>query len=264
MIERACAVEFTREAINGRTGPLLLVCETNTGEFVELFCKFSAGCDQGVTNLAREVIAACLAADLNLPVPKPYLVEIPLIFPSLIRDGKISSKVARSVPLAFGSKRANQYSAWTIGNRVPASKRGLAASVILFDGSIQNPDRRVGNPNCLVKGDEFRLIDHELAFFPHKLLLGWRAPWIVGGLESLARAEHRHIFLNDLMGEEIDFQPITNAWEALSDGRISEYLESIPEEWSSALPEIKDAVKLIIDVRDNIEACIAEVQRILK
>ena len=50
-----------------------MLCEADTDHPLELFCKLSAGCDQGVTSLAREVVAACLAADLGLPVPIPYL-----------------------------------------------------------------------------------------------------------------------------------------------------------------------------------------------
>ena len=179
MIETAVAVEISREAINGRTGPLVTICETNDGEFVELFCKFSSGCDQGVTNLAREIVAVCLAADLRLPVPKPYIVSIPSELIPTISDSKIASKVASSVPVVFGSQRVNQFSVWSIGNKVNASLLQTAAATLVFDGIIQNPDRRVGNPNCLVKGDEVRLIDHELAL-AHGVILLWKAPWVIG------------------------------------------------------------------------------------
>lgn len=75
MIERATLLRVDRKATSGRTGPLIAECETEGGETVEVFCKLSAGCEEGVVHLAREVVAACLAADLGLPVPKPYLVR---------------------------------------------------------------------------------------------------------------------------------------------------------------------------------------------
>lgn len=50
--------------------------------------------------------------------------------------------------------------------------RPTAAGVLLFDAIIQNPDRRDENPNCLVQGNELRMIDHELAFAHRLILLG--------------------------------------------------------------------------------------------
>ena len=77
MTPRAVLTRIDRQAVSGRTGPVLAACETGNDGEIEVFVKLSAGCDQGVTNLSREAIAACLAADLCLPVPKPWLVDIP-------------------------------------------------------------------------------------------------------------------------------------------------------------------------------------------
>ena len=40
----------------------------------------------------------------------------------------------------------------------------VALGTFVFDAVIENPDRRPGNPNCLIAGQDIRLIDHELAF----------------------------------------------------------------------------------------------------
>ena len=77
MLDRVTAVEVIREARSGRTRPVLMLYDTDTGGAMEVFCKLSAGCFEDVTSLAREVVAACLAIGLNLPVPTPYLMEIP-------------------------------------------------------------------------------------------------------------------------------------------------------------------------------------------
>ncbi len=102
MLENAVAVEFVRRATSGRTGPLILTCLTDAGEAIELFCKLSAGCDEGVTNLAREVVGACLAADLGLPVPKPFLVELSQEFIGAVSDPKTATRMRESAPVAFG------------------------------------------------------------------------------------------------------------------------------------------------------------------
>lgn len=76
MLTRVTPIEFSRSTTSGRNKPALLVCQKPTGETVELIAKFSASCDEGAVNLAREVVAGCLAGDLGLPIPEPFLVEV--------------------------------------------------------------------------------------------------------------------------------------------------------------------------------------------
>ena len=107
MISTAVLTRIDRTADNGRTEPVLAACQA-VGEAadvhdVEMFVKLSAGCDQGEVNLAREAIAACLAADLGLPVPKPWLVEVPPEIIPVISDVQIADKLRRSSRIAFGS-----------------------------------------------------------------------------------------------------------------------------------------------------------------
>jgi hypothetical protein len=261
MIPRAVLTRIDRVAVQGRTGPILSACEADGEEEVEVFIKLSAGCDQNVVNLAREAIAACLAVDLGLPVPKPWLVEIPPEIIPVVTDTQVADKLRRSCPVAFGSTRTPGFSAWTTGQRLSDAMRPVASSILLFDAIIQNPDRRAENPNCLVRSDDLRIIDHELAF-AHRLILLWRAPWILGGMNDLA-APGRHIFVHELKGAPIDFSPIKSVWAALSDARLREYGRAIPPEWAAARDDIDAALKLIADARDNIDACIAELGRIL-
>jgi hypothetical protein len=139
--------------------------------------------------------------------------------------------------------------------------RPTASGILLFDAIIQNPDRRAENPNCLVQGNELRIIDHELAFM-HRIILFWQAPWLLGGMKEF-ETPGRHIFVHELKGTPIDFAPIKSRWTALSDARLQEYEESIPPEWAAARADIDAALKLIADARDNIDACIRELGRIL-
>ena len=261
MIPRAVVTRIDRKAAQGRTGPVLAACETDDGEEFEVFAKLSAGCDQGVVNLAREAVAACLAADLGLPVPKPWLAKIPTELAQAVTDAEIADRLRRSSPIAFGSSRMQQVTTWSSGHRLTDASRPIAAGILLFDAIIQNPDRRIENPNCLVRGDDLRIIDHELAF-AHGLILLWRAPWVPGGMHDL-ETPGRHIFVSHLKGSSIDFSPIKSRWTALSDARLQEYHQTIPPEWAAARPDIDKALKLIADARDNIDACIGELGRIL-
>ncbi len=265
MITRVSALEFLRPTSNGRTGPALAVCEHPSGTEIDIVLKYSEGCDQKEINLASEVISACLAADLGLPVPEPFIVQMDAEFVASVPDSysEFRGKLAKSNPIAFGSKHiTGQYSAWAGGNYVTEKLLPCAAAIFAFDGITQNPDRREGNPNCLVKGDDVRVIDHELAF-RHNLVLFWKAPWVIGGLRDLEQAG-AHIFRPGLRGRVIDFGAIRDTWQGLSDARISDYGSAVPVEWSTATNFVETALELIKNARDNIDACILEIQRVLR
>lgn len=164
MISHAVLTRIDRPASQGRTCPVLAACKCGEEDEAEVFLKLSAGCDQQVINLAREAVAACLAGDLVLPVPRPWLVEIPPEIISAVTDTQVSEMLRRSSPVAFGSTRSSSFVAWSSGHSLTRSMYPLAAQILLFDAIIQNQDRRTNNPNCLVRGNELLIIDHELAF----------------------------------------------------------------------------------------------------
>ena len=268
MIVRLAAAEFIRQATSGRTKPVVMLCEGETDTSLEVFCKVSAGCFEGVVSLAREVLASCLAADLNLPVPKPYLVEISTDLVSTVTDVDSRKRLQTSSAVGFGSARVeSQFSAWSTGHRVTDALLPSALGTLLFDAVIENSDRRVSNPNCLVSGDHLRLIDHELAFPSDSQLLNRRPPWQIGGMQWLCVADG-HIFCRDLTLKQkrslLNFAPLRALWSSISDARLQEYRAVIPREWPTALPAVNEALKRIRNARDNFDGVIAEIRRVLK
>jgi len=262
MLKRITPDRYDRATPNGRTAPSRISCEQDDGSTVEVVAKFSAGCDQGEINLAREVIAACLAVDLGLPIPEPFLIDVPPGWAETVPDAGRRTKIQSSSSVAFGSKHAgNGFAAWNAGNLISDIMLPMAAAIFTFDAIIQNPDRRADNPNCLIRGDSLRIFDHELAF-SHGLMLGWKPPWALGGLKPL-ETNGNHIFRAGLKGRPIDLAAIRAAWAGLSDARIRAYEEALPPEWSGAAAAVASATKLIRDARDNIDACLTEVKRVL-
>jgi hypothetical protein len=263
MLTRVTATEFTRAASNGRTKPVILVCTGPTGDEVELFAKLSARCEQGAVHLAREAIAACLAGDLGLPVPQPFLVDLPPAWVAAVPDVEIRAAMTASLPVAFGSRLAGpQFATWNPGITLRPEMMETALGIFVFDAIIQNNDRREGNANCLVLGEHLRIIDHELAFAHRLIFTGWRPPWQLGGLQSLVNPG-AHIFRDKLRQEVLNFDRIRAAWAALSDRRIEGYASCLPSEWAVAQAEAADAISLIKDARDHIDGCLNEIRRIL-
>lgn len=262
MIERLVAIEFNKQAGSGRTNPGFVVAQNADGKEVELIAKLSAKCDRGVTSLAIELLCACLAGDLGLPVPQPYIVDLDSDWIDSIINPGWADAARQSIPVAFGSKRVPAgFGQWIAGTSVAEPLTTNAAAILLFDAIVDNPDRRQINPNCLQNGSDIRIIDHELCFGP--LLIGWQAPWKIGALQHMA-TNGIHIFRDALRGRDIDWSSITGAWQQLSDDDISGYEAIIPNEWSSALPFVQEAIGKIKNARHHIAECAIEVQRVLK
>ncbi|MGJ4882399.1 HipA family kinase [Bradyrhizobium sp. HKCCYLRH1065] len=262
MLATATAAEYVRPMDAGRTSPLLVNCEKADGEIVAVVAKFSEFCDQKEVHLAREIVAACLAADLGLPIPVPFLVAVPGGWADVIPDPVRQAKVRASGGFAFGSLLVTGgYNAWTPDTRITAGMIDNATAIFAFDAIIQNSDRRSENPNCLVRGEEIRIFDHELAF-AHRLILGWRPPWTPGGLNWIER-KGSHIFLADLKRSGADFAAVRTSWCAISDERLAEYRAAVPMQWGNISADVDSALKLIRDARDNIDGCLDEIRRIL-
>jgi hypothetical protein len=165
MLTRVTAIEHHERVSTGKTRPSRVVCQKSDGSPVEVVAKFSAGCEEKEVSLAREVIAACLAGDLGLPTPEPFLVDVPPGFAQVVTDRSQAALIAQSSPVAFGSSLVTGgYSVWNREMQITEATLPTASSIFVFDCLIQNVDRRDENPNCLVRGDNLRIFDHELAF----------------------------------------------------------------------------------------------------
>lgn len=262
MLTHAVAQRFDRRMGSGRTWPCLLACESHADSNIEVVAKFSAGCDRGIGGLVAEALSAILAADLDLPVPEPYLVGFDDDFLDTIpvEQEATAERLRRSTRIAFGSKKLPPgFSVFPSGKVVPVASRQQAVEIFAFDCLIANPDRRPNNPNLLYDGRSFAIFDHELAFMSEGII-GWQPPWAVGALQSLG---HSHILFRALSGRATDLTRLQGAWEALSDKRFAEYEASLPPEWQDDNGVTAGILAYLHNVRDNIRPALAEVVRVL-
>lgn len=251
MLKKVIASRLERKMGNGRTSPCLIVCETDEDD-VELVVKFSEGCFEKEKNLVIESIAAMLAADLDLPVPEPFLVEIDDVFINSIGDPSLRELLQKSNRLAFGSKKLpDGFAVWPNSSRVPAMLTQTAAEVFVFDAIIVNSDRRPGNPNCLYTGDEIGIFDHELSFASQQVLF-WKAPWLEGGFDAIS-SPLLHIFAPaNFEVRPTNLDRFKNAWDQLPDHRFQEYCEALPFEWGDHDAYLEDTVKYLKEVKSRI------------
>jgi len=262
MLSHVTAVRFDGRVQTGRTVPCRLTCEASDGAEIEVVAKLSGGCDRKVTALAMEGIAAMLAADLDLPVPEPFLVAFEPEFVAGLPDEVVAAIARRSNPIAFGSKHLPPgYTSWPVGKAIPKDALATAMDIFAFDVLIVNDDRRPENPNCLFSGSSLAIYDHEMAFFTEGII-GWQPPWEIGSLESL-RQTRRHLFSEQLSGKPVNLDRLAGAWLAVTDERLTAYRQALPEAWNSATEYADRALRYIGQVRDNIEAALREVRRVI-
>lgn len=263
MIRRAVPVRYDRIASTGRNKPLLITVETSDGQEHEVYLKASARPELGVEGLANEALAACLAGDLGLPINEPFLVPLDPQWVNAIPDPATRLMLQQSAPIGFASKsHGPQWKVWSPGDALTAGRQPTALEILAFDAYIGNDDRIPSNPNCYVKGDAFRIIDHELAFRIKLKLFPRLEPWKSGNLAALVLPQG-HIFGARLKGKALDYSAIRQAWATLSDRRFLDYQSALPPEWAAAQSAINDALTHLRTVRDRIDDCLAELERAL-
>jgi hypothetical protein len=257
-------VRFDGVATSGRNRPLRVAVETSDGQEHDTYLKASGRPELGIEGLANELLAACLAGDLRLPITEPFLVELGADWIASVSDVESRRMLEHSVPVAFGSTAAGtQWNLWSAADRVTAARQPTALEILAFDAFIANDDRKPGqHANCLVKGDELRIFDHELAFRLAQKLFPRPEPWKVGYLARLVQPDG-HLFGAILKGKTLDFGRVRQAWRALTEAHLKDYLTQQPTEWAPAQGAMNTAVAHIRSVRDRIDDCVAELQRAL-
>ena len=267
MIRRGAAIGFTRLAEAGRTKPLRATVLTDDGAELEVVMKVSSGIELGVESLMNEMLGSLIAADLGLSVQEPLFINLDPEFCAAIPSNEIRTKLAASSPLAFASVDAGkQWRGWNASDKVSSAQEETALAAMAFDAFVGNSDRSPSNPNLLVKDQAWRLIDHESGFSFRLKLFPKCQPWLVGNLSPLIQSGSRseHVFSGHLLGRDsLSFSPIKASWAGLSDARLAQYDAILPEEWAMARPQLTDAIAHLRTIRDTIDQCLTELQRIL-
>jgi hypothetical protein len=271
MLTPVTAIQFHRPMGVGKTAPSLLTCQQDDGKQVELVVKFAAGCEAGIGALMREAIAALMAADLDLPVPEPFLVKVESDFIATIPEAderyrQAKANAAASMGWNFGSKKLPPgFSTIPKDRPVSQALMPMAAEILAFDTFIVNPDRTAENPNCQTNGREFGIFDHELAFRSEGVLF-WKPPWENGGI-GFPKGQPdrvRHVFVDEVRGSEPDFRRLAGAFDVLTDARLNEYQAALPNEWGGDGGDLGRILDYVRALKQNINVAITNLSNALR
>lgn len=266
MLDQVEAVRFIREMNSGRNNPLLVEVERDNGDYEEVVAKLSAS-ECGVPGLIREAFSSMLAADLNLPIPEPVLVNFPEEFSLAMLGGSPETelRISKSVSPSFGSVFKSSLHVVTSSSQIPSDLFGKAAEIIIFDGICLNVDRKRSKPNCLTNEvDSLFIIDHELAFADIEIVgsLISPPPWKVGGMNYMADAGHEHVLLKFVKGKKFGFEEFEAKWREITPMRIDSYVNAIPVSWRGGRSEVKIA-SYLNEVIKNLDHIFIEAKRLL-
>lgn len=230
MISTLTAVHMHKVLSSGRSHPVILGCidagGQNAGDFV---VKLAGAMDTRERGPASELIASFLASHFGILHPSPAAVRL---HPDLIhwlarRQPEIATVLRSSSGLNFGTSLLVDVSTWPVGHQVPEGMMTAAANIFAFDAVIANDDRRIDNPNVLVRGDDLFAIDHEAAFSFLYLVTRNNPSWEVRDRRSL----RDHVFFYQLRKREIDLSLFTARLSALGDEELEAIVREMPAEW---------------------------------
>lgn len=193
-----------------------MVVETAAGQY---FVKLR-GAAQGTAALVAEVLVAELADRLELPVPPRRIITFD---PTLVSDDK-NDELADLLQASVGDNLGFHY--------LPAARpyqpsdlgrvtRDFASQVLWLDWLVLNPDRSPANPNILIDGPRFWLIDHGAALpFHHDWTAVTEATPLrppLAGLHVLAAAATDVLAWDPLLTARLTRAALTEAIAAIPD-----------------------------------------------
>ena len=254
MLARLTATQFIRNMTSGRTAPLLFGCADQNGrhdgEFVVKFLS--------VKGTLFELVGSRLATHFGILVPEPAAIQVEQDFADVVNERLRQQMPARNigVGLNFGSRIINPMTTWLVDRVIPEAMFQDAANIFAFDALIQNPDRRVDNPNLFAQGDNIFVYDHEETSFSFLVAVSPSdEPW------NLERETYltRHVFYSRLKGKQIDLGDFSHCLKALTPEALMTIREEVPPEW--AHEDLKGIESHLMKVRKNADKFVEQIRR---
>jgi hypothetical protein len=166
------------------------------------------------------MVGNALARELGIATPDPAFVELLPDFVQLLQD--VDGTAVRAGTVVGSRNLGSGLTPPTFG-RMSDEQLQQAAQIYLFDLVVQNPDRRVDNPNCLAISSTIYAIDFESCFsFLYPIVGQKPEPWEVSRL-GIASS---HLFQRQLKKANVE-------WSVLADA-IGDHAEVL-DDWAAWL-----------------------------
>ncbi|TAE87752.1 MAG: hypothetical protein EAY81_03785 [Bacteroidetes bacterium] len=250
IVEALTALDEAKDSANK---PILLIgVDQKTGEKGEYYVKLNAAERMQYGNAkCKELIAAFMAMELDLPVVPPAVVNISSEFVATTQGKPYFQVVSSSIGYNVASKNVLGMQTLSPSQKLYPKQLKLAPLVFAFDILIQNPDRTFdngGKPNILTDGEQFVLLDHELAFgFSDPFVLGKNnTPWHINATDM--RWIRNHILFKHIDHQSTNYNLILDKF-SIFDAHFWKQIDNlVPHEWKTDITvSIKQHVDSMIE-----------------
>lgn len=261
-------VELFGRSTAGRSRPPKVVIANDRGETREAYLKSpNFGDGKSPFSLIREYIATTLGHQLGLPCAEVAAVRVT---PSLIEMARhlepaLGTQIREGPDLLLASASLGPgWHEWTPALKVSRNQLTTACDTIFFDTMIQNWDRCASNPNLLVRGESYGLIDHDEAFSEATGSDGEKEfnppPWIDGAIAHPNDSHLGHpLWVGLRRHKDGSFLPSVAQWQRMSQSRFASFSnDPIFSSWSRRPADriadyLMEAVERIDDVHLQLE-----------
>ena len=252
-IPRIYATGYQKTFSSGANAPSLVSgMDMDTqikGEFV---VKLKAGetMNNPTANL-KELLAAFIAMELNIPVAIPVLVEVTKDFIDTITDDFSKQQAQKSIGLNFGSVYLKDgYTTLLPQSELATNLIPYAHAIFCFDMLIQNIDRTKEKPNMLTTGKEIVAIDHEKGFSFIYTIFSPINIWEMS--EGDKKWIQNHILQGLIKGKSYNFEEFVDNCTKLDDDFWNKALLLTPNDWKTDhFYTIKDRINSFISYRNE-------------
>ncbi len=184
------------------------------------------GAAQGPAALVAEVIVGALADRLGLPVPERAMVQLNLETPTDDQNDELADLLRASVGESLGFRYLERARPFRSSDLAEISV-DWASQVRWLDWLVLNPDRTAANPNILVEGKQFWLIDHGAALFFHHDWTG-----VTEQMPQRQEVASPHLF-HTRAGRLVDWDPILTSM--IDRRHLVDAVELVPESFLEPL-----------------------------
>jgi len=243
---------------NGATKPLVVECELSLDNIPvrKTILLKTEGLPQ-ISNLSLycELCGNLLAREFDIETPEPFVVRVSEEFVAATR--KVLWEESLKIEAGFGVG-CEYFSQGFVGvnSNMALSKEKLGQAVMIygFDLFSQNPDRKVTNPNCAIKGNRLVAFDFEKSLsFLYEILGPKVKPWELSKLFQYEKVWH--LFKDSLSkrSKEIDWQPLIKRVKRIDKGKIEEICSQIPFQFGDYADKLVEHFEEIIVNNDRLE-----------
>lgn len=188
---------------SGANKPLLITGTDQAGGRNDYVVKFRGAPRMSEEACMRELVASFIAAQMEINVVSPVIVNISQEFVKLLRGSESWNHASKSIGFNYGSKYIDNYSTILPAQDLSSSQLHDAQAIFAFDVLVQNPDRTKGKPNMITNGAELVIYDHELAFSFTLALPKNPKPWELQS-SDLSWIK-KHVLWDKIKGRQFDF-----------------------------------------------------------